>query len=83
MEAGSGSGGGNDQYISGVPDQDKNPHDEGTDPEEQSDDNNDQPVEEIEEVDFTQLMGRQKKLFELRLKMVSLHEPSNQELWIS
>lgn len=69
MEAGSGSGGSNDQYISGVPDQDKNPHDEGTDPEEQSDDDNDQPVEEIEEVDFTQLTGRQKKLFELRLKM--------------
>ncbi|WJZ83452.1 hypothetical protein VitviT2T_003133 [Vitis vinifera] len=69
MEAGSGSGGGNDQYISGVPDQDKNTHDEGTDPEERSDDDNDQPVEEIEEVDFTQLTGRQKKLFELRLKM--------------
>nr|CAN77350.1 hypothetical protein VITISV_007542 [Vitis vinifera] len=58
-----------DKKESGVPDQDKNPHDEGTDPEEQSDDDNDQPVEEIEEVDFTQLTGRQKKLFELRLKM--------------
>lgn len=82
MQAGSASGKavGDDQCISGVPGQDKNPHAEGTDPEEQSDSENDQPAEENSGVDFTQLTGRQKKLFELRLKMVSLHGSSNQEL---
>ena len=41
-------------------------------PEENSDDDNDHPVEENIEGDITKLTGRQKKLFELRLKMVSL-----------
>ena len=82
MQAGSasGNGGGDDRCISGVPDQDKNPHDEGTDPEEQSEGENKQPRDEYVGVDITQLTGRQKRLFELRLKMVSLHAPSNQEL---
>ncbi|XWS55105.1 hypothetical protein CRYUN_Cryun10bG0146700 [Craigia yunnanensis] len=38
-------------------------------PEENSDDDNDHPVEENSEGDITKLTGRQKKLFELRLKM--------------
>lgn len=38
-----------------------------------SDSDNDKPAEENVEGDFTKLTGRQKKLFELRLKMVSFH----------
>lgn len=40
--------------------------------EEKSDDDDNHPVQENVEGDGTQLTGRQKKLFELRLKMVFL-----------
>ncbi|XP_057966455.1 uncharacterized protein LOC131156633 [Malania oleifera] len=51
------------------PDENAVPHDEGQDIEEPADDNRDHLVEENAEVDFTKLTGKQKKLFELRLKM--------------
>ncbi|KAK9286657.1 hypothetical protein L1049_015057 [Liquidambar formosana] len=57
------------QYDSGTPDQDEDPHGERPNLEEQADGDNDQPVEENVGEDFTKLTGRQKKLFELRLKM--------------
>lgn len=48
-------------------------HDENPKLEAGSDSDNDKPAEEDVEGDFTKLTGRQKKLFELRLKMVSFH----------
>lgn len=47
-------------------------HDERPDSEEDSDGDNKTHVEENIEGDITKLTGRQKKLFELRLKMVSV-----------
>lgn len=48
-------------------------HDEKPKFEEDSDSDDEKPAEENAEEDFTNLTGRQKKLFELRLKMVGFH----------
>ncbi|XP_058080682.1 uncharacterized protein LOC131228817 [Magnolia sinica] len=48
---------------------------ENTGGEEHVDGDNGQPVEKNIEVDYSNLTGRQKKLFELRLKMVTLFQP--------
>lgn len=47
-------------------------HGQRPDSEERADEDDEELVEENVEGDFTQLTGRQKKLFELRLKMVCL-----------
>ncbi|KAA8535978.1 hypothetical protein F0562_028456 [Nyssa sinensis] len=52
-----------------APDQDEDAHDEIHDLEESPDGNSDTFVEDNVQVDLTTLKGRQKKLFELRLKM--------------
>ncbi|XP_010266367.1 PREDICTED: pre-mRNA-splicing factor syf2-like [Nelumbo nucifera] len=51
------------------PDQDEDPYGDRSDLEKQGDGDDDHPVEENVEPDFTKLTGRQKKLFDLRLKM--------------
>lgn len=53
-----------------APDYTNKVHDEINDLEDHPNGDNDNPAEENTQVDFTNLTGRQKKLFELRLKMV-------------
>lgn len=53
-----------------VPDQAEDLHDEIDDLEDHPNGDSDNVVEENVEVDMTKLSGRQKKMFELRLKMV-------------
>lgn len=67
--------GGSGRSDSGVPA--KDPRDDRTDPEEEhANIESDQPVEDDVVPDFTNLTGKQKKLFELRLKMVRLNQLS-------
>ncbi|XP_042488811.1 pre-mRNA-splicing factor syf2-like [Macadamia integrifolia] len=54
---------------SDAPEQGEDPHEEGPNPDEHAEADDDHPAEESVEVDYTKLTGRQKKLFELRLKM--------------
>ena len=49
-------------------------HDEIDDLEDHPNEDSDNLDEENVEVDLTKLTGRQKKLFELRLKMVSMNQ---------
>ncbi|KAL5791213.1 hypothetical protein ACOSQ2_006101 [Xanthoceras sorbifolium] len=61
--------GGNGLSDTSAPDVAEDLHDDRPNVEEDSDSDNDQPAEENVEVDLSKLTGRQKKLFELRLKM--------------
>ncbi|KAJ4976391.1 hypothetical protein NE237_001497 [Protea cynaroides] len=54
---------------SDAPEQEEDPHVERLNTVEHAEADNDYPAEENVEVDYTKLTGRQKKLFELRLKM--------------
>ncbi|XP_010276933.1 PREDICTED: pre-mRNA-splicing factor syf2-like [Nelumbo nucifera] len=54
---------------SDAPDKDQDPHGKIPNLEEHADEDSDHSVEDNMEPDFTKLTGRQKKLFELRLKM--------------
>ncbi|XP_043689935.1 pre-mRNA-splicing factor syf2 [Telopea speciosissima] len=60
--------GGGPSY-SDAPEQGEDLHEERLNPDEHAEADNDIPAEENVEVDYTKLTGRQKKLFELRLKM--------------
>lgn len=61
--------GGNGELDTSAPDVAEDLHDARPNVEEDSDSDNN-PAEENVEVDLSKLTGRQKKLFELRLKMV-------------
>lgn len=63
------SGGGNQSNLS-APDGAEDLQDERPNLQENSDSEDDHPAEENLQEDITKLTGRQKKLFELRLKMV-------------
>ncbi|KAF8380818.1 hypothetical protein HHK36_028312 [Tetracentron sinense] len=67
-QASGGDNGGGPSYPD-APDIGEDPHSERQGLEEHADGDNDHPFEENVEVDCTKLTGRQKKLFELRLKM--------------
>ncbi|KAK0580552.1 hypothetical protein LWI29_003348 [Acer saccharum] len=61
--------GGNGKSVTSAPDVAEDLHDDRPNVEEDSDSDNDRPAEENVEVDLSKLTGRQKKMFELRLKM--------------
>ncbi|KAK4852208.1 hypothetical protein QYF36_021982 [Acer negundo] len=61
--------GGNGKSVTSAPDVAEDLHDDRPNVEEDSDSGNDRPAEENVEVDLSKLTGRQKKMFELRLKM--------------
>ncbi|GLT42938.1 hypothetical protein SLA2020_169150 [Shorea laevis] len=60
---------GSGQPVVDAPTQDQDVHDEEPGPGENSDSDKDHPTDENTEVDITKLTGRQKRLFDLRLKM--------------
>ncbi|KAK2665602.1 hypothetical protein Ddye_004176 [Dipteronia dyeriana] len=61
--------GGNGKSVTPAPDVAEDLHDDRPNVEEDSDSDNDCPADENVEVDLSKLTGRQKKMFELRLKM--------------
>ncbi|TXG64853.1 hypothetical protein EZV62_011847 [Acer yangbiense] len=63
------STGGNGKSVTSAPDVTEDLHDDRPNVEEDSDSDDDRPAEENVEVDLSKLTGRQKKMFELRLKM--------------